>query len=75
MIVKPIVYNARACENDVSCFTLSFLRSFRFKIAGRPSLKRKTSVIATPDVRHFHPLRRAIFIKRVLFTLFFEKSF
>ena len=57
MIVKPIVYNARACENDVSCFTLSFLRSFRHKTVGRLSAKRKTSVAATPDVRHFYNLR------------------
>ena len=70
MVVKPIVYNARACENDVSCFTLSFLRSFRHKIAGRPSSKRKTSVAATPDVRHFHLLRGAIFYKTCTFYTF-----
>ena len=70
MVVKPIVYNARACENDVSCFTLSFLRSFRHKTAGRPSSKRKTSVIATPDVRHFYPLRGAIFYETCTFYTF-----
>ena len=37
MIVKPIVNNARACEDDVSCFTLSFLRSSRYKTDGRLS--------------------------------------
>ncbi len=57
MIVKPMVNNARAYENDVSCFTLSFLRSFRHKTGGRLPLKRKTSVTATPDVRHFYNLR------------------
>ena len=32
MIVKPIVNNARACENDVSSFTLSFRAPFVTKL-------------------------------------------
>ena len=75
MVVKPIVYNARACENDVSCFTLSFCAPFVTKLtdvrrqnAKRPSPRRRTSAIFIPSERRF-------FTKRVLFTLFLEKSF
>ena len=32
MVVKPMVNNARACENDVSCFTLSFCAPFVTKL-------------------------------------------
>ena len=52
MVVKPIVYSARACENDVSCFTLSFCAPFVTKLtdvrrqnARRPSPRRRTSAI------------------------------
>ena len=75
MIVKPMVNNTRACENDVSCFTLSFCVPFVTKLtdvrrqnARRPSSRRRTSAI-------FIPSEGRLFTKRVLFTLFFEKSF
>ena len=52
MIVKPMVNNARACENGVSCFTLSFCVPFVTKLtdvrrqnARRPSPQRRTSAI------------------------------
>ena len=112
--------NARACENDVSCFTLSFCAPFVTKLtdvrrqnARRPSPQRRTSAILVglyqnrntlskcrviPNRREESQHRRMrflvaslcrndkmivklyfdtahVFTKRVLFTLFLEKSF